>query len=49
VSNDETGGSKSPESVEIHRETESLTSVEKYIDLQENVRAAKERIWRRKN
>lgn len=27
----------------------SETSVEKYIDMQENVRAAKERIWRRKD
>lgn len=57
VQNDETGGASHPP-VDLHPsllrfieklEAFSETSVEKYIDLQENVRAAKERIWRRKD
>jgi hypothetical protein len=57
VPNDETwGGSHGP--VDLYPsllrfieklEAFSETSVEKYIDMQENVRATKERIWRRKD
>lgn len=57
VPNDKTGGA-SHAPIDLHLsllrfieklEAFSETSVEKYIDLQENVRAAKERIWRRKD